>query len=422
MGDKKYFAKTLDKKYFVKYHCKYKERSEVSIMKITTGQAARGENFFSRPILINKLWRKIESDSSIIISAPRRVGKTSLMRYIEDNPKDKYYIIYVITESVYDENKYYKEIVKAILNCDSIKKRDKVVNSIKDLAKNIFKSIDEVGIDSIKFTKNIELDYYEKFIEIMRFIDLEGHKLIIMIDEFAQTIENIQQKEGTTYAVHLLQSNRALRQNSDINNKFQFIYTGSISLEGIARRMDSSKFINDLDIVKVTPLSELEGKSLINELLKGLKFTMDDDTINYMINEIKWLIPFYIQLAMGKIQDIYDENNSCAIYNDSVDIAIKSMIEENNKFSSWHERLNVYKNNDYRFIIEVLNTISITEVKIITYNEIYDLAVRYNINEKYKDLLNTLIDDGYINNDEEAKTYTFTSPILRMWWCKKNAN
>ncbi|MBU3187363.1 ATP-binding protein [Clostridium estertheticum] len=391
-------------------------------MKITTGQAARGENFFKRPILINKLWRKIDSDSSIIISAPRRVGKTSLMRYIEDNPREKYYVVYVITESVYNENKYYKEIVKAILNCDSIRKRDKVINSIKDIAKNIFKSIDEVGIDSVKFSKNIEYNYYDKFIEIMRFIDLEGHKLIIMIDEFAQTIENIQQKEGTAYAVHLLQSNRVLRQNSDINNKFQFIYTGSISLEGIARRMDSSKFINDLDIVKVTPLSKSEGKNLINELLKGLDFTMDEGTINHMLNEIKWLIPFYIQLAMDKIQDIYDEDNLCVIHNKSVDIAIKRMIEENNKFSSWHERLVVYKNNDYKFIIETLDQISISEAKKITYNEIHNLAVKYNLCETYKDLLNTLIDDGYINNDDEEKFYTFTSPILRMWWCKKNAN
>ncbi|MBU3217645.1 ATP-binding protein [Clostridium estertheticum] len=391
-------------------------------MKITTGQAARGENFFKRPILINKLWRKIDSDSSIIISAPRRVGKTSLMRYIEDNPREKYYVVYVITESVYNENKYYKEIVKAILNCDSIRKRDKVINSIKDIAKNIFKSIDEVGIDSVKFSKNIEYNYYDKFIEIMRSIDLEGHKLIIMIDEFAQTIENIQQKEGTAYAVHLLQSNRVLRQNSDINNKFQFIYTGSISLEGIARRMDSSKFINDLDIVKVTPLSKSEGKNLINELLKGLDFTMDEGTINHMLNEIKWLIPFYIQLAMDKIQDIYDEDNLCVIHNKSVDIAIKRMIEENNKFSSWHERLVVYKNNDYKFIIETLDQISISEAKKITYNEIHNLAVKYNLCETYKDLLNTLIDDGYINNDDEGKFYTFTSPILRMWWCKKNAN
>lgn len=391
-------------------------------MKIITGQAARGENFFKRPILINKLWRKIDSDSSIIISAPRRVGKTSLMRYIEDNPKDEYYVVYVITESVYNENKYYKEIVKAILNCDSIRKRDKVINSIKDLAKNIFNSIDEVGMDSVKFNKNIEFNYFEKFIEIMRSIDLEGHKLIIMIDEFAQTIENIQQKEGTAAAVQLLQSNRALRQNSDINNKFQFIYTGSISLEGIARRMDSSKFINDLDILEVTPMSEEEGKNLINELLKGLDFTMEDNTINHMLNEIKWLIPFYIQLAMDKVQDIYDEENLEVIYNKSVDIAIKRMIEENNKFSSWHERLKVYKNNDYKFIIEVLNIISITEAKKITYHEIHDLAVKYNLEETYKELLETLIDDGYINNDEGERVYTFTSPILRMWWCKKIAN
>ena len=391
-------------------------------MKIITGQAARGENFFKRPILINKLWRKIDSESSIIISAPRRVGKTSLMRFIEDNPRDKYYVVYVITESVYNQNKYYKEIVKAILNCDSIRKRDKVINSIKDLAKNIFNSIDEVGLDSVKFSKNIEFNYYDKFIEIMRSIDLEGHKLIIMIDEFAQTIENIQQKEGTASAVQLLQSNRALRQNSDINNKFQFIYTGSISLEGIARRMDSSKFINDLDILKVTPLSEEEGKSLINELLKGLDFTMEDNTINHMLSEIKWLIPFYIQLAMDKIQDIYDEENLGVIYNNSVDIAIKRMIEENNKFSSWQERLKVFKNNDYKFIIEVLNIISITEAKKITYNEIHELAVKYNLEETYKELLDTLIDDGYINNDEGERLYTFTSPILRMWWCKKIAN
>jgi len=391
-------------------------------MKITTGQAARGENFFKREILINKLWRKIDSSSSIIISAPRRVGKTSLMRYIEDNAKGNYYVVYVITESVYNENKYYKEIVKAILNCDSIKKRGIVINSIKDVAKNIFKSIDEVGIDTVKFSRNIEFNYYEKFIEIMRTIDLEGHKLIIMIDEFAQTIENIKQEEGISHAVHLLQSNRSLRQNGDINSKFQFIYTGSISLEGIARRMDASKFINDLDILKVTPLSEEEGKSLVYELLKGLNFTMDEETINHLLNEIKWLIPFYIQLAMDKIQDIYDEENLTHIYNKSVDIAIKRMIEENNKFSSWHERLKVYKNNDYKFIMEVLNIIATKQTKNITYNEIYDLAVKYNLEETYKELLNTLIDDGYINKDEEKRIYTFTSPILRIWWCGKIAN
>lgn len=390
-------------------------------MRIIAGQAARGKDFFERPILINKLWRKIESNSSIIISAPRRVGKTSLMRYMEDNPKDEYYVIYVITESVDSENKYYEAIVKGILRCDSINKKDKAIINIKNFIENFYKSIDEVSAESIKINKNVEINYYEKFIEIMRSIDLQGCKLIIMIDEFAQTIQNIKEKEGVSNAIRLLQSNRALRQDSTINEKFQFVYTGSISLESIARNMNSSKFINDLDIVKVTPLTEKEAKKFIEKLLEGVEFSIDNEIIQYMIYKIKWLIPFYIQLTLDKIQDIYYEDELNVINRQVVDLAIKNMIKENNRFSSWSERLNVYKGNEYKFIMEILNLISIAENKNITLNEIYDLAVKYQLEDTYKELINTLIDDGYINKNHDENVYTFVSPILRMWWCDKIA-
>jgi hypothetical protein len=391
-------------------------------MRIITGQAVRGENFFKRPILINKLWRKVDSGSSIIISAPRRVGKTSLMRYIEDNPNEKYYVIYVITESVDSENRYYEEIVKSILCCDFINKKDIVSIKIKNFIENFSKSIDEVGMDSIKLGKNVEINYYEKFIEIMKSIGLEERKLIIMIDEFAQSIQNIHKKHGAASAIHLLQSNRALRQNSDINEKFQFIYTGSISLESIARRMESSKFINDLDIVKVTPLKEKEAKEFVKELLKGVEFSIDHTVEEYMLNKIKWLNPFYIQLALDKIQDIYYEDEPSVIDEKVIDSAISRMIEESNKFSSWYERLNVYKGNEYNFIMEILNIISTSQSKSITSNEIYNFAVKYDMQASYKELINTLKDDGYIDNNHDEKIYTFTSPILRMWWCMKIAN
>ena len=85
------------------------------------------------------------------------------MRYIEDNPNEKYYVIYVITESVDSENKYYEEIVKSILCCDFINKKDRVSIKIKNFIENFSKSIDEVGMDSIKLGKNVEINYYEKF-------------------------------------------------------------------------------------------------------------------------------------------------------------------------------------------------------------------------------------------------------------------
>jgi hypothetical protein len=44
----------------------------------------------------------------------------------------------------------------------------------------------------------------------------------------------------------------------------------------------------------------------------------------------------------------------------------------------------------------------------------HDLAVQYNLEDTYKDLIETLIDDGYISNDEEERLYTFTSPKIHL--------
>ncbi len=79
-------------------------------IKNITGQAVRGSNFFNRPKLQQRLWRKIESGSSLLLAAPRRVGKTSLLLHLLDNPGDKYICAYLITESINSEAEYYKKI------------------------------------------------------------------------------------------------------------------------------------------------------------------------------------------------------------------------------------------------------------------------------------------------------------------------
>ena len=64
-------------------------------MKIRTGNPVRGENFFKRKLLIDKFWEQIETGNNILLVAPRRVGKTSLMFYLMDNPKENYYFIFL---------------------------------------------------------------------------------------------------------------------------------------------------------------------------------------------------------------------------------------------------------------------------------------------------------------------------------------
>ena len=68
-------------------------------MQTVIGQVARGKNFWDRKNEMGNIWRAIESGSHILISAPRRVGKTSIMYKVVDEPKEGYIPIYVNVES-----------------------------------------------------------------------------------------------------------------------------------------------------------------------------------------------------------------------------------------------------------------------------------------------------------------------------------
>ncbi len=59
-------------------------------MKNIVGQTPRGRNFFPRPKLMKLLDRRLASGANVYMAAPRRMGKTAIMRYLEDNPQDAY--------------------------------------------------------------------------------------------------------------------------------------------------------------------------------------------------------------------------------------------------------------------------------------------------------------------------------------------
>ena len=388
-------------------------------MRIKVGQAVRGEDFFNRDREIKTLWAEIEAGSSILISAPRRVGKTSLMLYLHDNPRDGYYIVYIITESVSSENEFFKrlfdEIIETVLG-----NMDKFFRKTSTAAKAISSKIKSIGQKGIEFDSDGGLNYFEELKRVFISLDL-NERLVIMVDEFAQTVENIVNSKGTDKAVHFLQSNRELRQSTEFNENVQFIYAGSIGLENIVSSLNAVNLINDLNPVFIRPLSTEQAKMLIKELTKCLDFSLEEEKIGYVLDKIKWLIPFYIQLIVQELNRITEQNGIGEIDEKLIDGAFNRILEQRNHFEHWNTRLRkAYKAEDYTFAVSILNLISNEEE--IDSNTIHDLAVKYKVEEHFKDIIRTLIYDGYINNNDDPQKYRFNSPILRMWWWKNVSN
>ena len=300
---------------------------------------------------------------------------------------------------------------------------EEFVNKLKSKAKVFYEKLINIKIKKIS-TSGVEfgdgeiLDYAIAFEKLVKDLDMDK-KLIIMLDEFAQTVENIIKYEDEKSAQTLLKTHRQLRQNPKISEKVTFVYAGSIGLESVVSKIHATKLINDLNSIKVSPLSLDEAQRFAKQLCKSVGIEIDDATLTYLLNKIEWFIPFYIQLL---IQELKSLSKKSVINNAMVEQAIEKALEHRNHFEHWQSKLKeAFEKNAYLFAKEVLNLIS--ENQTMQSSEIMNIATKNSMNEdEAKEIIHTLVYDGYINNNDTPKTYRFNSPILRMWWYKNVAN
>jgi hypothetical protein len=339
------------------------------------------------------------------------------MYYLKDNPRDDYSFLYMVTESVNNENEFFRRIVNKLLRTDFVSKSKKVLAFLE-----IHKpSIRKVGPDGIVFGVSEEHDYKYMLVKILGSAGENAGKLVVMLDEFPETLENIIKDEGLAAGRHFLQSNRELRQDADACGNVRFIYAGSIGLENIVGKHDLSKSIIDLARIQIPPLKEDESMNMIVRLLEDMPFSLSENLIDYIHQKIKWLIPFYLQLVFEQLRDMHRDDHMDGISVETIDRAMDLMIRKRNHFEPWFTRLrSSIKGNEFNFVKEVLNLAS--ETGVIESNRIYDLAVKHGVEDTHKDLIGSLVYDGYINNDDEAREYRYNSPILQMWWWKYVAN
>jgi len=385
-------------------------------MALLVGPVARGDNFWDRPFILEDLWSNIESGTHTLLVAPRRVGKTSLMFRLLDEPKEDYVVLYLISESAQNAHTFWEMLFEALTE-------DEFISTLKVKAKKIYDKlktirINEAGVKGIKFGESDSVNYSKAFKDILKSFDSEK-KLVIMMDEFSQTIENIINHENIQSAEKLLSEHRSLRQDPNIMGKVTFIYAGSIGLEGVVSSINALYSINDLDGVKVIPLEEKEAKAFITHLCIQSAIIISDEEINYILEKIEWYMPFYIQLIVKEIQRLYRVNPVVTVK--VIDTAIDNALANRQYFEHWEKRLHVLSKDENSFAKDILNIIS--EQKVLESKEILNIGNKYNLDEQIvKKVLRSLVYDGYINNEINPKIYRFNSPLLRIWWYRNVTN
>ena len=377
------------------------------------GNAARKDQFFPRPKIRKAILDALGLNQNILISSPRRVGKTSVILDLVDAPDDRFYAVYLNTEGIDNSDKFFQQILSRIFDLENLDQFGKFSKEAVSFFKSWGERVAAIkiagsGIDLKQAEKPTYLDQLKEFLEEA---ELGEKQIVLLLDEFPVTLENILKKEGKDVAAFFLNQNRELRQTPSFQHKIRFVYTGSVGLLNVAKRLDGTDRVNDLMEVKVGPLNAEEAKRFIELLFRfRLKRIPSDKEVQSMLEIIGVYFPYYFQLLIKEMADLADEGRNENLVND----AFQNLVANGNiHLQHYKSRLRkIFDSKQQGFVTRLLLRIKTTGG--LQRHEILNLAEGEGLRDELDDILDTLFHDGYLA--EVKGKIGFYSIILENWW------
>ncbi|MEG1590949.1 MULTISPECIES: AAA-like domain-containing protein [Chryseobacterium] len=379
---------------------------------IIIGKEATGKFYFRREIFENEVWNEIEKGNNVLLAAPRRVGKTSVMKYLTENPKENYKLIFRNVQGIDDEIQFYKTIYDLIIICLS------KFNKSKTIIQNYITKmkISEISTSGIKIETN-GIDYLSEINNLIPQLDKDGENIVLLIDELPEVLHNLFLKGQKDIALNILKNLRHWRQEDDFK-KIQFVLAGSIGIHYIVNAIAGrNSDVNDLYKIIYQPLTNDEVSEYINKVTDGASVQYNEGLIEYIKSKIQYFVPYFINLILDEINKKAAKTKNLIATNESIDEAFSTIIKNNDHFSDWKKRLMDYlPKNDFNFINEILTHIAHKEN--INIQTLYDIAIKHEKETDFMDFVKDLEQDGYIV--ENNQNYTFVSPFLKEYWKQNN--
>lgn len=376
-----------------------------------TGSVAEGAKYFRRKSIEDRIWREIEKGNHVLFLAPRRVGKSSIVKYMSKNPNKFFIGLYKDIESDSSIQAFYKRLVNMTLEVLEtsgwFKQQLKIWNRKWSL-----KSIGEKGFELEKS----EIDYRSVFFEMLNDLTKlkENQRIVLFLDEIPDVIKKIYENSGVEEGRILIDDLRSLRNNDDFNKVFVLVLLGSVGLNHMVKKITGrTDKINDLHIEYLSPLKLAEVDDFIEHLINDATMKMDENTRKHLIAKLGHYIPYFIQLIIEECDDLLYIEERSQLTVDDIDHAYSNLLKKNSHFSDWEIRLKEYFPQKFDFLMQVLVHCALNGK--ITIQEIYNLAIANECKYSYKASLDDiLVADGYLF--EENGSYYFNSPLLRDWW------
>jgi AAA+ ATPase superfamily predicted ATPase len=389
-------------------------------MKPNPGGVITGNAIIDRENDIQMIWTALKNQSVVLISE-RRIGKTSVLRKMTENPKDGWIPVLYWVEGKSEPIDFVEGLYRLIIEKEILEE-----SYFKKFKNFYIKYAGGTEIASFKLPQ-IREKWKDMFENLVNDIVDSKKKVLLIFDEIPVLIHKfIHSKDlGPNVGMDFLDLLRAIRNKYEATGNIAFIFCGSIGIHLVIKNLKinhnyNSDPVNNMKILTLNSMSPEGAGKLCRTLIEneGYEFRDADKIIEYICLATDRL-PFYIQ----HVFDYMYNANIKKITEDIIDEAVNYLLstpEDIGCFKHYIDRIKTYYDKPIQeMALTILDEVSRKDNYCEESQMIDIINTQYSVNiESIKETIDLLWSDHYLSRDiiEGKRCYKFKYILIKKWW------
>lgn len=394
------------------------------------GSPARDGDFCFREEFLKDLWEALEKHN-ILLLAPRRTGKTSVMYQMLDQPRESWLVIHLNVEDLKTPGDFIISLIDAI----NEHQRAYLKNTLAKgwaFINDIFSCIECVEISDFKIQlrkkENPEKQWQDRGNELIERIIDSNERVLFIIDEFPDMLNSMYgvSREDFDTFLHWF---RKVRDRS-LKHNLRWLVGGSVNLIAALDQQGMVKQVNDLKSEPLPPFTNEEIATFVSLMLKDRNVRFDATVIPRIAELLGAPIPLFLQMLTQELYRLWKRNKARTMTANEVDeVYNKSLLGEmaRDKLQHYRSRIDVHYQEEREAACHFLGKLSLSDTglshsalfQFYTHIEDRRTAPRTGpaLSQAFQRLMLHLQSDFYIELKAD-NSFDFSSRLLKNWWKK----
>jgi AAA+ ATPase superfamily predicted ATPase len=392
------------------------------IQMLPVGNPAVGKDFINREDEITGILNSLQKDNVLLI-APRRYGKTSIMKKIEKILKEKNEnlpVIFIDIHDVYTPQEFLIELTTGAF--DMAKDKRTFLKSLKSSLSGVLKDLEELELSlgelKIKFKRSLKKEITDDWKEEGRTLfeftrNFFDGFVYFIIDEFSECIHNMSEKNRKDAEI-FLKWFRTVRMKE---NNLKFIMGGSVSVDRVVRQATALSAINDFNRVTIDGFDKETAFRAVKKVFNEESWEYANEIGEKIIECIGIpCVPYFLSVFLSVIKEESLGKDLTGEYIEEIYNSNLMGAHGKHYFDYYVQRLQIYYDEiEEKAAKAILKSLCQSgEVKTEIAFNIFYKETNSNNHESFADLISDLENDFYLK--QTADKIFFYSKPLRDWW------